>query len=190
MQRVIAGAIGVGFVAFFISTFRTTRRYRRQAEAHIKEAADRAARLAEAYVVGDVLQQAFEADNGNAALQAAAQVPSGPVSLLRWSNLKLSGPPRLAELTKTIGTGLNDERTKRGPGRFASVPLTVLATGDARVATDKRSKRCFMLHSVIEAATPMLLHDVLMEAAELRKMKHPSLLRVLAVVTDQPSGEV
>ena len=48
-----------------------------------------------------------------------------------------------------------------------------------------------MLHSVVHAVSAEMLKNVLLEAAELRKLKpHPGLLRLCAVVTDQPWGEV
>ena len=47
-----------------------------------------------------------------------------------------------------------------------------------------------MLHSVVLATTADALEAVLLEAAELRKLKHHCLLRMFAVVADQPYGEV
>ena len=90
----------------------------------------------------------------------AAAPKVAPVPLLRWDSLTVSGP------------------------------LAVLATGEARVATVKPLRRCFMLHSVVLAATADALEAVLLEAAELRKLKHHCLLRMFAVVADQPYGEV
>ena len=40
------------------------------------------------------------------------------------------------------------------------------------------------------AANPEALDRLLLEAAELRKLKHPNLLHLFAVVADQPRGEV
>ena len=40
------------------------------------------------------------------------------------------------------------------------------------------------------AASPEALDRLLLEAAELRKLKHPNLLHLFAVVADQPRGEV
>ena len=47
-----------------------------------------------------------------------------------------------------------------------------------------------MLHSVETAATRDALARVLSAAAELRLLKHPSLLRVVAAACDQPHGQV
>ena len=77
-------------------------------------------------------------------------------------------------------------------GASAIAIVAVLATGDARVATSTSLRGgCFMLHSVVHAVSAEMLRNVLLEAAELRKLEsHPSLLRLCAVVTDQPWGEV
>ena len=77
------------------------------------------------------------------------------------------------------------------PDRFTSPPLMMLATGNARMAMFKPQRQSFMLHSVVHAASLKMLEDVLLEAAELHKLEpHPNLLRLRAVVTDQPWGEV
>ena len=48
-----------------------------------------------------------------------------------------------------------------------------------------------MMHSVVHTVSAKMLKDVLLEAAELHKLEpHPSLLRLRAVVTDQPCGQV
>ena len=52
-------------------------------------------------------------------------------------------------------------------------PVAVLATGDAHVATIRRLRQCFFLHTVQVTATPEALDRLLLEAAELRKLKHP-----------------
>ena len=52
-------------------------------------------------------------------------------------------------------------------------PVAVLATGDAHVATIRRLRQCFFLHTVQVTATTEALDRLLLEAAELRKLKHP-----------------
>ena len=127
---------------------------------------------------------------GKAAALAEPKIP--PVPLLRWNCMTLSGPPGSSA---TVEVPADEKPTKHQStqidnNRFASPPLVVLATGGARVATIKRLRRCFMLHSVVLAATADALEAVLLEAAELRKLKHHCLLRMFAVVADQPYGEV
>ena len=99
-----------------------------------------------------------------------------PVPLIRWGHgMTLSGPP-VSSVTAEVQTDddpMEHRRTQVDNNRFASPPLAVLATGEARVATIKPLQRCFMLHSVVLAATADALEAVLLEAAELRKLKHP-----------------
>ena len=122
-----------------------------------------------------------------------ARVPSA-TPLFGWGQITLSGPP-LSSVT--VGApavyGTSGHRSIRfDPNRFTSPPLVVLATGDARVALIEPLRESFMLHSVSRvAASAEVLKNVLLEAAELHKLEpHPSLLRLCAVVTDQPYGEV
>ena len=70
------------------------------------------------------------------------------------------------------------------------MPLAVLSTGDAYLATIPAMRRSYMVHSVEVCATSEALTAVLREAAVLRDLSHSSLLHVFAVVTDQPCGEV
>ena len=114
--------------------------------------------------------------------------------LFGWNRIRLSGPPSLscvtAEASADDGT-TEHQIIQVDANRFASPPLVVLATGDARVASVESLRQCFMLHSVVRAASAEVLENVLLEAAELRKLEpHPSLLRLFAVVSDQPCGEV
>ena len=111
--------------------------------------------------------------------------------LFGWNRVALSGPPSLSNEAAT-DDGRNElQEFHVDANRFASPPLAVLATGDARVATIESLRQCFMLHSVVHAVSAEMLKNVLLEAAELRKLKpHPGLLRLCAVVTDQPWGEV
>ena len=105
--------------------------------------------------------------------------------------MTLSGPPGSSVATEPADNEPTKQRRAQcDTNRFASPPLVVLATGGARVATVKPLRRCFMLHSVVLAATAEALEAVLLEAAELRKLKHHCLLRMFAVVADQPCGEV
>ena len=125
-------------------------------------------------------------------VEALAEPKAAPVPLVRWDCMTLSGPPGS---TSPVQEPAGEEPTKYqgvqvDVNRFASPPLAVLATGEARVATIKPLRRCFMLHSVVLAATTDALEAVLLEAAELRKLKHHCLLRMFAVVADQPYGEV
>ena len=123
---------------------------------------------------------------------ALAAPKVAPVPLLRWDCLSLSGPPG-SSVTVEVPVAEEPARhqsTQVDANRFTSPPLAVLATGEARVATIKPLRRCFMLHSVVLAATADALEAVLLEAAELRKLKHHCLLRMFAVVADQPYGEV
>ena len=122
-----------------------------------------------------------------------ARVPSA-APLFGWGQMTLSGPP-LSSVTvgAPADDGTSGHRSIRfDPNRFTSPPLVVLATGDARVALIKPLRESFMLHSVSRAtASAEVLKNVLLEAAELHKLEpHPSLLRLCAVVTDQPCGEV
>ena len=114
--------------------------------------------------------------------------------LFGWNRMALSGPPSLSSVAAEAPTDdgtTEHQRTQVDANRFASPPLVVLATGDARVAFIKSLRQCFMLHSVMHAASAEMLKNVLLEAAELRKLDpHPSLLPLCAVVTDQPYGEV
>ena len=52
-------------------------------------------------------------------------------------------------------------------------PVAMLATGDAHVAIIRRLRQCFLLHTVQVTATTEALDRLLIEAAELRKLKHP-----------------
>ena len=108
-------------------------------------------------------------------VEALAEPKAAPVPLVRWDCMTLSGPPGS---TSPVQEPAGEEPTKYqgvqvDVNRFASPPLAVLATGEARVATIKPLRRCFMLHSVVLAATADALEAVLLEAAELRKLKHP-----------------
>ena len=106
---------------------------------------------------------------------ALAAPKVAPVPLLRWDCLSLSGPPG-SSVTVEVPVAEEPARhqsTQVDANRFTSPPLAVLATGEARVATIKPLRRCFMLHSVVLAATADALEAVLLEAAELRKLKHP-----------------
>ena len=98
-----------------------------------------------------------------------------PVPLIRWGHgMTLSGPPGSSVATEPADNEPTKQRRAQcDTNRFASPPLVVLATGGARVATVKPLRRCFMLHSVVLAATADALEAVLLEAAELRKLKHP-----------------
>ena len=88
--------------------------------------------------------------------------------------MTLSGPPGSSVATEPADNEPTKQRRAQcDTNRFASPPLVVLATGAARVATVKPLRRCFMLHSVVLAATADALEAVLLEAAELRKLKHP-----------------
>ena len=79
-----------------------------------------------------------------------------PVPLIRWGHgMTLSGPPgpSLAEVAG-VEVPIDDEPTKHRStrvdvNRFASEPLAVLATGDARVATIKPLRRCSTLQICI-----------------------------------------
>ena len=116
-----------------------------------------------------------------------------PMPLLGWNSMELSGPPSLPTEAWTVDGRNEHQRFQIDANRFSSTPpLAVLATGDARVATSTSLRGgCFMLHSVVHAVSAEMLRNVLLEAAELRKLEsHPSLLRLCAVVTDQPWGEV
>ena len=121
-----------------------------------------------------------------------ARVPAVP--LFGWRQMTLSGPLP-SPTAKVVSWADNGAVKRRGTqvdaNRFTSPPLVVLATGGARVATIRPLQQRFMQHSVVFAATAEVLKQVLLEAAELRKIgPHPSLLRLCAVVTDQPCGEV
>ena len=121
-----------------------------------------------------------------------------------WDRVALSGPPSAGatvEASADDGAGATveqaDDRTighrsiQVDPNRFTSPPLVKLATGTARMAMFKPQRQSFMQHSVVHAVSPKMLRDVLLEAAKLRKLEpHPNLLRLRAVVTDQPWGEV
>ena len=130
--------------------------------------------------------------SSTAEAEASAEPKVLPVPLIRWNCMELSGTPGSGV---AVEAPADAEPTKHrsmqvDANRFASPPLAVLATGEARVATVKPLRRCFMLHSVVLAPTAEALEAVLLEAAELRKLKHHCLLRMFAVVTDQPCGEV
>ena len=58
-------------------------------------------------------------------------------------------------------------------GEDALPPVAVLAPGDTHVATIRRLRQCFFLHTVQVTATTEALDRLLLEAAELRKLKHP-----------------
>jgi len=124
---------------------------------------------------------------------ASAQHAAAPaaMSLFGWNQMTLSGPPSLSSVMAADDGATEYQSIQVDANRFASPPLVVLATGDARVATVESLQQCFMLHSVVHAASAEVLENVLLEAAELRKLEpHPNLLRLCAVVTDQPCGEV
>ena len=112
--------------------------------------------------------------------------------LLGWNSMALSGPPSLPSEAGTVEGRNEHQRFQIDANRFSSPPLAVLATGDARVATSTSLRGgCFMLHSIVHAVSAKMLRNVLLEAAELRKLgSHPNLLRLRGVVTDQPCGEV
>ena len=130
-------------------------------------------------------------DSGGTSAQHA-RVPRA-VPLFGWHRLTLSGPPLSSAMTKASANDgtierQNDQVTS---SRFTSPPLVVLATGNARMAMIKPLRQRLMLHSVVRAASAEVLKDVLLEVAELCKFEpHPSLLRLCAVVTDQPCGEM
>jgi hypothetical protein len=105
----------------------------------------------------------------------------------------LSGAPSAgATVEASADDGMIGHRSIQvDPNRFASPPLVKLATGNARMAMFKPQQQSFMHHSVVHAVSPQMLRDVLLEAAKLHKLEpHPNLLRLRAVVTDQPCGEV
>ena len=116
--------------------------------------------------------------------------------LFGWNRMALSGAPSLSSEASTVnGRNEHDQRFQIDANRFSSPPLAMLATGDARVATSEATttslRGCFMLHSIVHAVSAKMLRNVLLEAAELRKLgSHPNLLRLRGVVTDQPCGEV
>ena len=132
-----------------------------------------------------------------------------PVPLIRWTDVSLTGVPG-REAPEVAATDVDEDNSilrKSGEfgeyrvnrRRFPERQLMVLATGDSyvatvksmrRVATVKSMRRVYMLHSIETATTPDALRRVLLEAAELRKLQHQSLLHIFAVVTDQPCGEV
>ena len=117
-------------------------------------------------------QQRFADSTGTSGQHAGATA----LPLFGWNRIRLSGPPSLscvtAEASADDGT-TEHQRIQVDTNRFASPPLVVLATGDARVASVESLRQCFMLHSVVLAATADALEAVLLEAAELRKLKHP-----------------
>ena len=123
-----------------------------------------------------------------------------PVPLIRWKDVSLTGVPG-GETPEAAASDVDeDHAVLRKSGefgeyrvnrhRFPEKQLMVLATGDSYVATVKSMRRVYMMHSIETATTPDALRRVLLEAAELRKLQHQSLLHIFAVVTDQPCGEV
>ena len=133
----------------------------------------------------------FSVDSAGTSAQHARVPPAVP--LLGWNQMTLSGPPfSSVTVEASADDGTSRHRSIQvDPNRFTSPPLVLLATGNARVALIKPLRKCFMLHSVVLAPSAEVLENVLLEAAELRKLEpHPSLLRLCAVVTDQPCGEV
>ena len=136
--------------------------------------------------------------------QYKEEVP--PVPLIRWKDITLAGKPggdvatEGAAVEKDDGPLSQDDPLLERGGefgeykinrhRFPKDQLMVLSTGDTYVATVKAMKRVYMLHSVELSATHEALRRVLLEAAELRKLQHSSLLHIFAVVADQPYGEV
>ena len=129
-----------------------------------------------------------------------------PVPLIRWKDITVSGKPegtvdtKSAAIEKDEGPLSQDDFPIEKSGefgeykikrhRFPRQQLMVLATGDTYVATVKAMKRVYMLHSIELSVTQDALRRVLLEAAELRKLQHSSLLHIFAVVADQPYGEV
>ena len=116
------------------------------------------------------------------------------LSLFGWHRLALGRPPLSSAMTQVSA---EEDATVERPhiqinsNDFAPPPFVVLATGIARVAMIKPLRQCLMVHSVVHAVSAKMLTDVLLEAAELHKLEpHRSLLRLRAVVTDQPCGEV
>ena len=114
-----------------------------------------------------------------------------------WEDIALGGLPGGSlegggPIERYASCGLLDRAPMLDAGvhQFASPPLAVLATSEARVATHKSQRCCFMLHSVKLAVTTHAANCVLQEVAELRKIEHPNLLSILAVVADQPCGQV
>merc|ERR1712216_759214 len=118
---------------------------------------------------------------GTAALRAST--PRMP--LLSWASMTLSGPPGLGVTAPAPAITKPSKPSKHhvSASSFTSPPLVVLATGEARVARIEPRQQCLMLHSVVPAVTAETLEQVLLEAAALRTLEHPSLLRVCAVVT-------
>ena len=102
-----------------------------------------------------------------------------PLPLVAWSGVVLSGPPgkegaAADRAAAAAAKGGGFEAYRRA--RHAALPLVVLSTGDARVARIKTvAGRAYMAHSVELAVTHAALRAVLLEAAELRKLRHPSL---------------
>ena len=123
-----------------------------------------------------VCHSCYNVSRSSSARASAEPAKAPPVPLIRWGHgMTLSGPP-VSSVTAEVQTDddpMEHRRTQVDNNRFASPPLAVLATGEARVATIKPLQRCFMLHSVVLAATADALEAVLLEAAELRKLKHP-----------------
>ena len=133
--------------------------------------------------------RSFNVDSAGTSEEHAGLPTTTP--LFGWNRMMLSGPPSLSSEAATDDRRNEPQEFHVDANRFALPPLAVLATGDARVATIESLRQCFMLHSVVHAVSAAMLKNVLLEAAELRKLKpHPGLLRLCAVVTDQPWGEV
>ena len=146
-----------------------------------------------------------EAEHKRAALAEEA-VGAYATDAYQWDDFVLSGLPLSshAEGTRLVecynhrslldSAPLLDSKAMLSiglpPDRFASPPLAVLATGEARVATHNSHKCCFMLHSVELAVTAHAANRVMQEVAELRKIKHPNILSILAAVADQPCGQM
>ena len=140
-------------------------------------------------------QQRFAVrSSGDSTGTSAQHAGATALPLFGWNRIRMSGPPSLSSVTAEASADdgtTEHQRIQVDANRFASPPLVVLATGDARVASVESLRQCFMLHSVVRAASAEVLENVLLEAAELRKLEpHSSLLRLCAVVTDQPCGEV
>ena len=130
---------------------------------------------------------------GSAGTSSQHARASSAMPLFGWDRVALSGPPSAGATVEASADDwtIGHQSTQVDPNRFDSPPLVMLATGNARMAMFKPQRQSFMLHSVVHAASLKMLKDVLLEAAELHKLEpHPNLLRLRAVVTDQPCGEV
>ena len=130
-------------------------------------------------------------DSGGTSAQHARVEPA--LSLFGWHRLALCGTPLSSAMAQVSAEDATVERPRpqTNSNDFAPTQFMLLATGNARVAMIKPLRQCFMMHSVVHTVSAKMLKDVLLEAAELHKLEpHPSLLRLRAVVTDQPCGEL